>query len=112
MTYVSMDDLPAIKRAFDAGLEAYRSNDAAEARQHLVPLARDGFADAQLLMGVMAVDFDQNYSEAARWLHKAAEQNVGTAQRYLGVMYHSGEGVERNEATSRYWHEQANHNGA
>ena len=42
---------------------------------------------------VGADDFERDYSEAAKWLAKAAEQGNAPAQNSLGVLYREGRGV-------------------
>ena len=45
----------------------------------------------------------QDYAEAFRWYHKAAEQGDAEAQYNLGAMYHNGDGVRRNFHLSKEW---------
>ena len=45
----------------------------------------------------------QDYAEALRWYHKAAEQGDAEAQYNLGAMYHNGDGVRRNFHLSKEW---------
>ena len=45
----------------------------------------------------------QDYAEALRWYHKAAEQGDAEAQYNLGAMYDNGDGVRRNFHLSKEW---------
>ena len=49
----------------------------------------------------------QDYAEAFRWYHKAAEQGDAEAQYNLGAMYHNGDGVRRNFHLSKEWFSKA-----
>ena len=45
----------------------------------------------------------QDYSEAARWLRKAADQGYAIAQQGLGLIYSSGEGVPQDYVEAHKW---------
>lgn len=45
----------------------------------------------------------QDYTQAAHWYGKAADQSHALAQFNLGVMYTKGQGVARNDATAGMW---------
>ncbi len=45
----------------------------------------------------------QNFSEAARWYLKLAQQGDARAQTSIGLMYARGDGVEKNFETARKW---------
>jgi TPR repeat protein len=49
----------------------------------------------------------QDYAEAARWYHKAADQQMHIAQLSLGRMYASGHGVARDPAEAARWYRSA-----
>ena len=67
----------------------------------LRPLAEDGHAAAQHLIGVMYY-FGRgtavNHTEAVKWYRRAADQEFPSAQNNLGNMYMVGEGVEQDHA--------------
>ncbi len=76
--------------------------------------ADGGNADAQFSLGFrfatgegMGVD----YSQAAHWYLKAADQNHPLAQFNLGVMFAVGQGVERDEAKALMWMKKAAQQG-
>jgi uncharacterized protein len=67
------------------------------------PLAEQGIAVAQFVLGVMyggGHGAPRDDAEAANWLHKAADQGRPEAQTLLGVMYAKGRGVAQNDATA------------
>ena len=45
----------------------------------------------------------QNYSEAAKWYRKAAEQGISLAQFSLGLMYYHGQGVLQSYDEAYHW---------
>ena len=53
----------------------------------------------------------QNYTEAAKWYKKAAEQGHATAQNFLGVCYYNGSGVTQNYAEAMRWYRKAAEQG-
>ena len=48
-------------------------------------------------------DAPQDYQEALKWLHLAAEQGVASAQNNLGLMYRSGKGVPQDYVQAHKW---------
>ena len=45
----------------------------------------------------------QNFTQAAEWYRKAAEQGLAKAQNNLGAMYALGQGVSRDDVTAYMW---------
>jgi TPR repeat protein len=45
----------------------------------------------------------REYTEAANWFRKAAEQGNAVAQKNLGVMYGKGYGVPQSDAEAYVW---------
>ena len=43
------------------------------------------------------VDFPENTREAIKWLTRAAEAGDARSQRRLGIHYHSGKGIEKDQ---------------
>ena len=50
---------------------------------------------------------EQDYAQAAHWFHLAADKGLAGAQMILASLYESGQGVEKNEETAKYWIAQA-----
>ena len=74
----------------EAGKRAYDQGDYATALKELRPLAEQGNAEAQTLLGIMynrgrGVPFD--VGQAMKWYKAAADQGNAEAQCYLGAMY-------------------------
>ena len=62
---------------------------------HVLAAAEQGNAKAQSLLGARYCSVPQDYSRAAQWFRRAAEQGEPFAQWRLGVMYLNGHGVPR-----------------
>ena len=63
-------------------------------------------AGAQFNLGVMYDNGEgvpQDYVEAMKWYHKAAEQGHAGAQFNLGLMYANGNGVPQDYAKAAKW---------
>ena len=85
---------------------ALQRGDYATAYALAQPLADQGLAVAQLVLGVMyggGHGVPQNHAEAANWLRRAADQGSPEAQTLLGVMYAKGQGVPQNDAKAAKW---------
>lgn len=46
----------------------------------------------------IGIGVTQDFAEAARWYHMAAERGDANAQHNLGVMYDNGDGVNQDYA--------------
>lgn len=92
---------------FKAGEAAYKAGNYSEAYLQLLPAGRAGNAQAQFLLGQLsdngfgAVALDPH--EAARWYHRAAEQNHGEAQFTLARAYAFGRGVKQDKDRALHW---------
>lgn len=71
--------------------------DKAESEKWLRAAADQGNVQGMQLLGVAKLASKQ-YEEAVRWLTKAAEQEDGGAQYWLGTLYEKGTGVEKDAA--------------
>jgi hypothetical protein len=95
------------------GVAAYQRQDFATAAQLIRPLAEQGNAVAQSVLGIMFEDghgVAQDYAEAAKWLRQAADQDFAIAQTELGRMYFNGRGVSKDYTEcARWWQRAANH---
>jgi TPR repeat protein len=68
--------------------------------------AEGGSALAQYLLGVMyqlGEAVPQDHTEAAKWLHRAADQGLAVAQFALGAMYENGQGVPEDVVRAHMW---------
>ena len=101
---VSMSCLVATANAapFDDAVAAHARGDYAQALKILRPLAAQGNANAQTMLGVMYI-LAQNLQEALELFRLAAAQGDANAQNRLGVMYYEGYGVARNYQEALKW---------
>ena len=88
----------------------------ADAAATLRPLAEQGQAKAQTLLGTCYDSgiggVSQDYAEALKWYRKAAEQGYGDGLAYMGNMYAGGYGVQKNYILSYMYLELASAQGA
>src|SRR4029450_9405254 len=91
---------------FEGGFQAYKNGDYATAARVWLPLAQQGDARAQFLLGSLYAQgygVPQDYGAAVQWFRRAAEQGHVAAQYNLGVRYHEGRGVRRDAAQAAEW---------
>ena len=91
---------------FQKGVAAAHSGDFATALREWTPLAEQGEADAQTILGVMYEEgkgVPQDYKTAVKWYKLAAEQGDADAQTQMGFMYNKGKGVPQNDKTAVKW---------
>ena len=91
---------------FDEGLTAAKRGDYATALREFRPLAEQGDAVAQYILGVMYAKgrgVTQDYAEAVRWYRKAAERGYAKAQYNLGFIYSKGRGGPQDYGTAVRW---------
>ncbi|WP_170921027.1 tetratricopeptide repeat protein [Enhydrobacter aerosaccus] len=84
---------------------AYERNDYATAIAIWRPLAEQGNAEAQTLLGAMywsGEGVPRDHREAARWYLRAAEQGYARAQNDIGFMYGFGEGIPPHDDVQAY----------
>ena len=71
-------------------------------------LAEHGDAEAQIKLGIVYRDGSdgppQDYTEALKWFHKAAEQGNAMAQFNLGSLYENGHGVPKDYVKGHMWY--------
>jgi len=91
---------------FQKGLNAYYKGDGATALREWKPLAKQGHARAQTILGFMydkGKGVPQNDKTAVRWYRLAAKQGYAPAQTNLGVMYGNGKGVIPDKVRAHMW---------
>ena len=99
---------------FQKGLTAYHSGDYASAMREWTPLAEQGDASAQTLIGAMYNEgkgVPQDYKTSVKWFKLAAEQGDADAQGNLGMMYAFGWGVLKDYVYAHMWGNIAAKNG-
>jgi uncharacterized protein len=78
------------------GYDAYDRKDYKTAHKLLLPLAEQGVAKAQSILGWLyykGLRVRQDYKQALKWTRLALEQGFKKAQNNMGVMYAEGEAV-------------------
>jgi len=91
---LSLWGVGAARADYDKGLQAFEARDYKAAMAELMPLAEQGDARSQYLIGVMhrtGVIGVVNREKAREWLQRAAEAGHAEAQYTLGLMYFQGE---------------------
>ena len=91
---------------FQKGIIAAKSGDFATALREWTPLAKQGNATAQSLLGSMYHEgqgVPQNHKTAVKWFTLAAEQGDADAQSNLGLMYGMGTGVIQDNVYAHMW---------
>ena len=87
---------------YKAGYDAYRKGDMTTAIKSLERAASANNVRAQTLLGQM-LDAADNNAQALKYYRMAADQGDAEAAFYIGVMYRSGDGVEKNEKEGIDW---------
>ena len=78
--------------------------------QELEKQAADGSLEAQMDLAqryYKGAGVEQDFTKAANWFKRLAEQDFAQAQLTLGLMYIRGEGVERDDAKAVEWLKEA-----
>ena len=86
---------------------AYQKQDYTAALRLFRPLADQGDADAQTMLGFMyqhGLGVPQDYAQAVKWYRLAADRGYARAQDFLGFMYDTGFGVSRDYAQAVQWY--------
>ena len=99
---------------FEEGIQAYKNGDYATAMRAWLPLAQQGDARAQFLLGALYAQgygVPQDYGAAAQWFRRAATQGHVAAQYNLGVRYLEGRGVPRDPSQAAQWFRRAAQQG-
>ena len=91
---------------FRLGEDAYLTGDYETAMREWAPLAVQGHAEAQNMLGFMyrmGEGVEQDFAKARHWYRLAADQGHPTAQNNLGLLYRYGLGVPKNSAKAFRW---------
>lgn len=90
----------------ERGVEAYEGGHFNRAVAQLLPLASDGNARAQYLLGVMYDEGEgvpHSDEQAVYWLKRSAQQEQARAQYRLAEMLAEGRGAHRDFAGAYMW---------
>ena len=86
---------------------AYQKGDYAAVLRLASPLAAQGDAHAQSMLGLVYYrghGVRKDHNEAVKWFRLAADQGDTAAQFFLGVMFSEGEGVPQDYAEAAKWY--------
>ena len=94
---------PLAAGPYEDAVAAYESGDYVTAYRLQLPVAEEGFAKAQVNLGIMYAygrGVPRDDAKAVEWFRRAADQGDAFAQHNLGVFYQTGRGVllDRTEA--------------
>ena len=95
-------------QSIDAAYAAYQNADYPSALRLSRPLAEQGDARAQSLLGLIYYNgrgVRQDEREAIRWFRRAADQGDAAAQLQLGIMYSEGRGVPQDYFEAARWYQ-------
>jgi len=130
--YADMQERRRALNGLDVGLPldyAQAAQDHAQAALRCHKAAKQGDADAQLMLGgsynhgqlalsALAehagrklLGVPEDYAQAAFWYRKAAEQGIAEAQSNLGLLYHNGQGVPQDDSQAALWFRKAAEQG-
>lgn len=103
--FIALLLLPALAYAdaLEDAKAAYSRQDYPTALKLLQPLADQGNAVAQTIMG-MVYDNNKDYAEAVKWYRKAADQGDAESQQFLAYCYSHGNGVQQDYVQAYMWH--------
>jgi len=102
--------VPVAAGTLEDATAAFARGDYATALPLLRPLADQGDAQAQAVLGFMydgGLGVARDYREAAKWYRKAADQGHAEAQFNLGAMYRDGLGVAKDYGEAVKWYHKA-----
>jgi uncharacterized protein len=104
---VSSAAAPGVAGPFEDGLDAASRGDYATAMRLWRPLADQGDALAQKMLGNMYAGgpgvVPRDYAAAVSWYRKAANQGDAIGQQFLGEMSLNGHGVPQDYVLAHMW---------
>ena len=98
---------PVLAGPLEDANAAYGKEDYATALRLFRPLADQGGASAQFMLGFMYDNGEgvpKDYVQAAKWWRLAADQGDARAQFNLGLMYDVGQGVPKDYVQAVKWY--------
>lgn len=98
--------VPGVAGTLEDGTRAFEQNDWVPALMLLQPLADQGNARAQSMIGTMYLNgwgVTEDLEAGLDWIRKAADQGEAGAQSELGSAYLNGRGTKRDYAQAMNW---------
>lgn len=102
--------VPVLAQDFAKGVDAYNKGHYAAALYEWTPLAEQGDAKAQFMLGQMYREgkgVEQDDGEAMRWFRKSAQGGNASAGYWIGRYYEAGILVQRNGQEAVRWYKMA-----
>ena len=93
---------PVAAQDYQKGMNAANSGDYATALKELHPLAEQGLAEAQFILGGMYLNgrgVPQDYDEAVKWFRLATKQWAADTQWIFSHKQHDGDGALKKTLT-------------
>ena len=91
----------------DAAYAAHQKRDYAVALRLVRPMAEQGDARAESLLGLIYLEghgVQRDEAEAMKWYRRAADQGDADAQLEIGDMYYEGRGVAQDYSEAARWY--------
>lgn len=108
---LSLTTIPNLAFAkIEEGTAAYQRKDYATAFQELLPVAQEGNAQAQQMVGTMylhGAGVARNDADAAKWFRLSADQGNAVAMKAMGRLYVQGRGMEQDLREATVWFRRA-----
>ncbi len=111
---LTLSAVPVAAGTIDDASAAYYRGDYKLVMRLVRPLAEQGNAEAQSILGLLyntGQGVPVDYAEAARWLRRAAEQGKAPAQFGLGGLYANGQGVPQDYVEAARWYRRSAEQG-
>ena len=105
---------PVTAQDYQKGMDAANSGDYATALKELHPLAEQGLAEAQFILGGMYLNgrgVPQDYDEAVKWFRLATKQWDADRQWIFSHKQHDGDGALKKNADTVEWYRLAAEKG-
>jgi TPR repeat protein len=99
---------------YEAGWDAYNRGDYGTAFRESQPLAEQGDANVQVLLGILYDKGQRGPHDSVQsllWFEKAAAQGNATAQVWLGTLYEAGKGGPQDFVQAYKWYTLGEANG-
>ena len=99
---------------YQKGYDAYQAGDYAKTLKELHPLAEQGLAEAQFILGGMYLNgrgVPQDYDEAVKWFRLATKQWDADRQWIFSHKQHDGDGALKKNADTVEWYRLAAEKG-
>jgi TPR repeat protein len=95
----------AAQSNFKLGINAFKEKEYYQAERYLLPLAKNGFKEAQFILGMLYDSASNDRHKALNWYTHAAQNGHSDAQHNLGLAYARGQGIKGDiKLALKWWH--------